>query len=234
MFPADRVFHAVAGTDVETAAAEVYEFYSGHLYWPDIVRIPNRFTFTILREPVSRVVSQFYYVKGFRRDYLAKNLPHFLDLKDVAFSQYLTMPNYMTGIDNHQTRHFLDSDDILPSGKIADEDSALRKAMDRLDSLDVVGIFECFDISAALIVRKMGLKTPPAIARINVTDENYLNTEIFEKVEKRVTEEDVELIRSMNRLDIALHAHARSRFLAELNAFAPEISAGLFTGLPAA
>ncbi len=91
-----------------------------------------------------------------------------------------------------------------------------------------MGLYECFELSAALIARGLGATTPPEIARVNVTSENHIVSDAFEKIEQRVTVDDVEMIRAKNKLDLQLYAYAQSRFLRDLNAYAPSFAAAVF------
>lgn len=218
-----------------SAALADYSFYSGHIRWPKLVSIPHRFVFTILRDPVSQVISQYHYLKSFRRDYLEKKkeLNWAIPLKDSAFSTYLRMPEYRAENENLQTRYFLDAEDIHPNGEIADAEAAIAKAIHRAASIDIMGIYECFELSAAMIARGLGATTPPVIGRVNVTSENHVASDAFEKIEQRITEEDVEMIRAKNKLDAQLYAYAQSRFLRNINDFAPAFASAIFASAKA-
>lgn len=222
-FEDHEVFHALAGRDVLTAAKENYSFYSGHLFWPAIEAISDRVVFTVFRDPVTRILSQFHYFKSFRPAYLVESkMDYLLEYKNLPLMDYLNGERYFPDTRNPQLRHFLDIDDVSASGHILDEDAALAKAMARVDGLDAVGIFEHFDLSAKLICDVIGVKPPIEIERLNVTDENHMASNIFDKVERNVTAEHIDIIRANNGLDLKLHAHARARFFAMLRDRLPD------------
>lgn len=227
-FESQKVFHALAGRDVMAATKENYEFYSGHLFWPTIEEIPSRVVFTIFRDPVTRILSQFHYFKSFRSTYLVENkMEYLLQYKNLPLMDYLNGESYLPDTRNPQIRYFLDVDDVAKSGHIVDEDAALEKAMARVNSLDAVGIFEHFDLSAKLICQVIGVDPPVEILRLNVTDENHKDPKVFDKVERHVTPEHIEIIRANNGLDLKLHDHAKARFFALLKDRFPDEAGSL-------
>lgn len=227
-FETHEVFHALAGFDVMAAAKENYAFYSGHLFWPAIEAIPDRVVFTIFRDPITRILSQFHYFKSFRPVYLVENkMEYLLQYKNLSLMDYLKGEPYIPETRNPQIRHFLDADDVGKSGHILDGDAALAKAMVRLDGLDAVGIFEHFDLTAKLICDVIGLKPPIRVDRLNVTDENHRNSEAFDEVDRQITAEHIGMIRANNSLDLKLYVHARARFAAMLKDRFPDDAARL-------
>jgi hypothetical protein len=227
-FESHKVFHALAGRDVMAATKENYAFYSGHLFWPAIAAIPRRVVFTVIRDPITRILSQFYFFKSFRSAYLVEaKMEHLLQYKNMPLTDYLKCESYFPYTRNPQIRHFLDVDDVSKSGQILDEDAALEKAMARVDSLNAVGIFEHFDLSAKLICQVIGVNPPVEILRLNVTDENHKDPKVFDKIERHVTPEHIEIIRANNGLDLKLHAHAKARFFAMLKDRFPDDAASL-------
>jgi hypothetical protein len=224
-FEPDLVFHAMVGADVLAAAQRDFRFYSGHLYWPSVAAIPNRRVFTIIREPIGRVLSQFFYFKSFREDFLrSQSMDYLLPVKNMTLTEYLESDLYRENTENKQTRFFLDEEDISQSQEILDPDSALRRALARIDDIEAVGVFEHFEHSVKLIDRVLQLKPRSAIPRLNVTDLNHLSSDGFEKVDRVVSTKHIEMIRNKNVLDAKLHEHATTKFLSLLNLYLPELS----------
>lgn len=222
-FDESRVFHALRGTDVLAAAKQDFLFYSGHLYWPSISAIPNRFVFTVFREPVGRLLSEYFYLKGFREEYLKNNDMHsVLPIKHMSLTEYIWGTGFLRSTNNPQIRHFLDEDDVSPEGEIVVPNEALKKAISRVDELDVVGLFEHFDLSVALITRILGLKHEHPIPRLNVTDQNYILSDLFEIVDRSFTIEHIEMIRERSQLDFKIYEHAKSRFYSLIRQHLPE------------
>lgn len=212
-FEPGDVFHALRGTDVLAAAVKDFRFYSGHFYWQTIVAIPDRRVITVLREPTERVLSEFFYFKSFREDYLnSHSMEYIIPFKNMTVTEYLEDALYRENTENKQTRFFLDEEDISPSQEILNPVAALQKAIARLDETEAVGLFEHLDLSATLIARVLRLKPGIPLPRLNVTDLNHQNSDAFEKIERIVTPEHIEAIRRKNALDARLYEHAKSRF----------------------
>lgn len=222
-FDQSRVFHALLGTDILVAAEQDFLFYSGHLYWPSISAIPDRFVFTVFREPIGRVLSEYFYFKGFREEYLKdSDITFAITIKRMSLEEYILSTSFVKSTNNPQIRHFLDEADVSSEGTILVPDAALEKAISRVDELDAVGLFEKFDLSVALITRTLGLKHELPIPRLNVTDQNYTLSDRFERVDRRFTIEHIELIRERNQLDFKIYEHAKSRFYSLIKQHLPE------------
>lgn len=217
------VFHSLPGTDILEAARQDFAFYSGHIVWSGVSAIPNRRVVTVFRNPVGRVLSEYHYLKGFREDYLKDNdMEHLLPLKQTSLTEYISSPANVRSTENAQVRHFLDYEDVSSSGEILRPDAALKKAILRIDELDAVGLFEHFDLSVALATEILGLKHEDPIPRLNVTDQNHIDSDVFERVDRVVTPDDIDAIREKNQLDIKIYRHAKVRFRSLLRKHLPE------------
>ncbi|OYV36578.1 MAG: hypothetical protein B7Z80_15220, partial [Rhodospirillales bacterium 20-64-7] len=156
-----------------------YPIIWGHYDLPSLRQFDSqRFTFTVLREPRSRLASfydfwrsvdpasfdpQTSFALGFAH---RSSLVEFLDCTDPLISDLL---------DNVYVRRLTG---LYASGSGGDPlrddpQAALAKAIAALDGLDFVGISEQLDASAARLARRLGIAAPPEKLSGNVTTENH-------------------------------------------------------------
>jgi carbon monoxide dehydrogenase subunit G len=174
----------------------------GHiLFWPDI-EWPERTQFlTILRDPVERAISHYFWLR-------ARN-PRFKKTLEQAITEGAIH-------DNLQTRVLAAS--MPPFGESTDE--MLEDALRSLDRLTVIGLTERFDESLVLATRTLGWRRM-LYRRENVTPDRKPQ----ESIQPRV----IDLVKRYNTLDIELYRRASERFEREIEAqgdgFAIEVAA---------
>lgn len=172
----------------------------GHTIFGLHRHIPRPATyFTLLRDPVSLTISQYYYV--------ARNPAH--PLHDVA--SYRSLEAYVaSGVtleaDNSQTRA-ISGDTTTPFGGCTEAMLTLAKSNIE-EHFAPVGLVERFDESLLLFQRTFGWKSP-----------YYIRSNVAGKKEP-VTPEVRALIQEQNRLDLALYAWTAERFEATIAASA--------------
>lgn len=155
--------------------------------------------FTMLRDPVERILSHYYYVARDPRhplydEYVSKKM----GLKDFIVS--------ITENDNGQTRAFAGVADYLalfrraevPFGNCGRD--VLETAKENLESFAVVGMTERFDETLILLKRILGWRQPPLYIKRNVTENRPLKEDISADV--------LDLIKKHNELDIELYRYA--------------------------
>ncbi|MFN8553688.1 MAG: sulfotransferase family 2 domain-containing protein [Candidatus Obscuribacterales bacterium] len=154
---------------------------------------------TVLREPVARLISYYYYIRTSESHYLHDWVVN----EDISPQAFFESKPTME-IDNLHLR-FLCSTDCsnVPIGGCTRE--MLEEAKDNLKNrFAVVGLQEYFPQSLELTARVMGWK-------------NITNPEINRAPEKsKAAEKDaqtIELIRSMNELDIELYEYGQELFV---------------------
>jgi Galactose-3-O-sulfotransferase len=170
---------------------------TGHLYYGVHEYIPQRCEYiTLLRDPVARVISFYYYILGRTDHYRHEEL-----VRSGMSLEEFVRSSPERGIENDQTR--------MLSGKGAGEldagelgRDALDEAKRNLESFLVVGLTERFDESFILIRRALGWKLPLYVTK-NVS-----------AGPKPASATAVELIRERNQLDLELYEHARALFSA--------------------
>jgi Galactose-3-O-sulfotransferase len=173
---------------------------TGHLHYGVHDYIPQPCDYiTLLREPIARVVSYYYYILGHPKHWRHAELVR----SGMSLDEFArTSPE--RGVEDDQTR--------MLSGRGAgelDAGSLGRKALDEakrnLEKFLVVGLTERFDESFILIRRALGWKFPLYVAG-NVSTGP-----------KPASAAALELIRERNQLDLELYEHARGLFSAAID-----------------
>ncbi len=157
---------------------------------------------TFLRDPVKRVISQYFYIK------LNKNnqFHELLHKENLSISQFLEN-GHSPGLNNGQLRWMLGEVRSIPYNQV--DDSHLSEAIDNLESFyDFVGISEKFDESLQVLSRYMQWKKAPLYRRRNLNKSR--NTD-------QVTDEDLAAIRHYNKHDIKLYEVALQRLNNEIS-----------------
>jgi hypothetical protein len=182
----------------KTDGAKSLEVVSGHMIFGAHRHLSSSFRYlTFMREPVSRVISDYYYVQ--------RTPDH--DFYDPVVTESYSLADYVeSGItiytDNVQTRMIAGVGRDLAFGECTDD--VLNQALENLDEhFAGVGITERFDESITLIQRKLGWSVPMYKTR--------------NRTKKRPDREDISestrsLIREHNALDIELYNEAEERF----------------------
>lgn len=143
---------------------------------------------TMLREPVERVISLYYWIIETRADTLYQ-LVKGMSLSNFAASGFAITSNY-------QTR--------LISGLMNDSEEALVAAKYNLGLPDTIfGLTERFDESLILFKNRLGWKSV-VYAKRNVTRSRPKRQEVSDEV--------IRLIENHNSLDIELYKFAKRRF----------------------
>ena len=186
--------------------------FSGHLpYITDLLFPDERgvFTYTIFREPIERTYSQYLYLREVRPD-LSIKLEEFLSsqymavLADNVQTRMLgsMIPiNWMSQVDHRDTIDISIGRFLLESIEIEDRSALLETAIQRLDELDCFGIKEFLAESGRRLANKTGLS-------IDVKERSGEHCEHA----KRLSEKEINMIKSLNELDIELYKEAVSRF----------------------
>ncbi|MGF1495087.1 MAG: sulfotransferase family 2 domain-containing protein [Microcoleaceae cyanobacterium] len=148
--------------------------------------------FTLLRDPVKRVISQYYYIRN------SPSLPNHGLLNSISLEEYISREK--DKLCNQQTRMLFG----LSKAKCNSNSDMLDAVKQNLEThFAVVGLTEMFDETLVLLRKKFGWKIPFYI-RQNVRDKNRKSTS--------ASESTLKLIEKYGELDIELYHYVRARF----------------------
>lgn len=149
---------------------------------------------TILRDPVDRIVSHYYFILRHENNYL-----HEIVAKGGMSLEEFVGSQVSVELDNLQTR-ILAPEYQAPFGGVGQKE--LQAALGHLRGCAVVGLQEEPDKTLVLIKRFMGWKTVPLMVKKNVT----ANRPAKDQIPGRVRD----IILETNSLDVALHKEAQN------------------------
>lgn len=206
----NRIGEFLGLSDVEKAR---YELVCGHMNFGLHHYIPGPCTYvTFLRDPIQRVVSHY--------SWITRNPEHFLhdDCRLMSLREFVES-RITTEIDNGQTRVMAGVANVPPilcplNGSHAQVPfgacgrDLLAQAMNNLDHMAVVGLVESFETSLTLVQSVLGWERVPAYSILNVDPRRHsLNHDSHSACDP----DTIELIRSVNLLDLELYQHAKRR-----------------------
>ena len=189
-----------------------HQFFSGHFDYSSVRLIPGeKNVITILRDPVQRLISLYYFVKSHNKEYVEKRN---LTLAIIA-NQCNSIEEFFThevvrthrGINNTMVR-------LLSTGENSDlSTSHLDQAFDVLSSFTSFGIMEKYDNSVELIFDSLGFTKPKEIKKRQVLDNIVQTNPLLKKIEKEpVTDNLISIIEDLVKLDIELYQKGLALF----------------------
>ena len=208
--PHQAVEHFQAFPETERAH---YRLLKGHVLFGLHRLVPNPCTYiTLLRDPVERVISQYYYAKNRPGHYLHERL----NQPNMTLYEYAAQRVTPESI-NQQTT-------MLAGVRFATWQAEptreiLELAKHNLQKhFRVVGLVEHFDASLLLMQRAFGWRLPWYL-RENVTREKPVRAQIDPRAGT--------LLAELNRLDIELYAFARELFSAQCRTYGDSLARDL-------
>jgi hypothetical protein len=206
-FPEERIcperFDNLAAWPVEKL--EQFEFFAGHFSYNTLSRIPGELSIvTMLREPRSRLLSDYYFAKSHTWDHINRNAPKLALAKRLPLSEYF---KYL----RREIRVVSPMVVMLGAG---DLDLAKRN----LENMTAVGLSESADDSLRNITWRFGLKPMLEMPRLNVTGER-VSDPAFEKTppeREELTDQTRQLIDAITEKDRILYDHAKRIFERQL------------------
>lgn len=179
------------------------KFIQGHMRYGLHKEFPQPCTYmTILREPIERVISLYYYVLR-----TPENPAH-----DQVKSKNMSLKEYVSSgiaslVNNNQTRFLCTTESVGSYGQCSPE--MLESAQKNLrDNFAAVGLTERYNETLILLKRTFNWKNPYYV-KVNVTK----NRPLKEDVDK----DTIKLIEKYNELDIELYKYGEERFEELLN-----------------
>ncbi|WP_419788260.1 sulfotransferase family 2 domain-containing protein [Pseudodesulfovibrio sp.] len=180
-----------------------YRMVRGHVFITDFEEIldgPVHFRlFTFLRDPVQRVISEFYFLKRWPKSHLYE----YLNRNNVSLMEYVTSENRVL---KHRGRNnMVNSLSGIRGGNM---EEGLELAWHHLrDRFEFFGILERFDESLLMLKRLMGLGS------IFHEKKNVRGTSL----DKPISREEYDLICEHNRFDLRLYERAVTEFAARVD-----------------
>ena len=179
----------------------------GHLYFGVHSFFPGLSIYlTMLRDPVDRIISHYYFVRSNPTHYLY-SLAQQTSLAEFIVSCNRLEPN------NDQTRLLAGKDYLPDSGECTQEMLPMAKK-NLQEHFSVVGLTEEFDVSLLLFKHILNWKTPFYVRR-NVTRQRPRKEEISKKT--------LAVIEQYNKLDMELYHYGKAIFQQQLHALEPAI-----------
>ena len=199
-----------------TNKREAYHLIQGHLFFGFHRHLPgNSIYITLLREPIARTLSFYYYAKSHPDHYLYSSLTNdHVDLR-VMLKEGRAMTDEFF---NLQTRMIAGEEWNDPK-RPADR-AALERAKENLQNRFVVGLTEEFDASLRLMSQRFGWNVK-SYTKKNVTRRKPRNDTL--------DTETLALLREANAFDIELYQFARELFETQRRTGAKYSTASVFS-----
>jgi hypothetical protein len=203
-----------------------YKLFCGHFGWflPNLLSKKPKIV-TMLRDPIDRTISQYNHIKRgpefFELHERVKNigLTDFLAGIDTSIAQLVINPQTTAFAFDDFTTNFIGNQfkSIAEIISILTDESLLKKAIERLERIEFVGLTEEFDKSIKYLCYSLGWPEPLySIDKLNQAPRKS-NPEIVSKA-------DVGVIKKFTALDQRLYTRAREIFNDRYSSIsAPEI-----------
>lgn len=191
-----------------------YQLIVGHNTYYDMSRLPVRPVYiTMLRKPVDRIVSLYYFWRSHRDDYIEQhNLIGPRLAKQLPLEDFIECdaPEAALNLRNAQAGQFHNG--LRGSPGLSDED-LFETARQRLDECAFVGISEEFDPSIDLLCHLFNWQRPASLRCVNDSHVNEQEDPRYEPTERPPLANGVrERLIELNQADIRLYDHAREIF----------------------
>ena len=183
---------------------EGYRLLQGH--WP--YGMHKQFTgevayISVMREPIGRLISEYYYILRTPYHYLHSTLIN----ENVSLDEFLTS-DLTVELDNSQLRLLAGCERDVPFGGITSVHLELAKKHIE-DHFAVVGLMSHFDETLLFYKKYLGWKREPYYHRRNVTSKTKKTNE--------AGEESLKIIRERNRYECQLYEWVRERFFHQMH-----------------
>lgn len=205
LFGKDQVTHISINREEEYSPDPAdylkYPVLMGHfgVRWNDIIG-RGRQWMTVLREPVDRVVSTYYFWR--HNAPLSPESPWLYLAQTKSLYDYVRSGHYAVrkGIQNFQTRQL--ADEVRWRYRRFSDRDALEVAKENLGKFGFIGFYEEFGPSVERMCRFLGTSLPPVIPHVNPTNKRLSVAEIPKST--------IDAIMELNCSDLELYAYARS------------------------
>lgn len=176
-----------------------YKFIGGHVEFALIKSYPaQHFSFTMLRNPVSRINSMYYYIKQNEKHHLH----HVIMDNNLSLEQFCELGLWHE-IDNGMCRRISGVADSVPYGRCTVE--VLNAAKYNLENnISFVGIQERFNESLFLLLNFLDA--------LDLLDYERRNTTKIKRHETEMSTSAKTALNKVNRYDLELYSYARQLY----------------------
>ncbi len=201
-----------------------YQFFSGHYKLAEIpAALRDQDIVSIFRNPRDRLLSTYYYHRSLSWDFIEeRGLERAKRAKENDLLTWLREIQDDDNLCNTMARAIV----VPPSGATYEDMSDSEKvenAFDKVDKLSAIGIFEYYDVSAALIFQSLGLEHPDRLKHLQVNPSTKKAGKIASGAEASATKryeitEDIEAeLNRLTKLDHQLYDYAKKQFFVRLS-----------------
>lgn len=212
-FRAEEVFNCYDNSISVNSSGTLarYRFFSGHFDLPNVTLIPGKKKIiSFFREPISRLVSHYYFYRAIRPELVANlnhrfpALAHKYSLREFFESPEIRL--HRSDVDNLMTR--------MLTGNYTDEAmDILPLALKALNDLSVFGIMERYDESVKLIFNYLNLPLPDQLQSLNGLNQMMVSEPDMRPIAKEpLTDEVVNSMHDLIEADQIVYAEALKLF----------------------
>jgi hypothetical protein len=202
----DRVSPTIASRRFADVMVQYKDFaaISGQMHYGLGDKLPeDRIKVTIIRDPIDRALSQYFYSKETRANRTTRDK----EMYELSLEDFLSQSDdaRLTEYSNVYSRHFapLCAEFHTGSGNF-DDSRLLQFAKEALSLFDVVGLFTDFEDFSAITAIRAGISEHVRPPKLNQTQ----NRPNFD----RLSQHAIDLLRERNTIDLKLAEFAAERF----------------------
>jgi hypothetical protein len=204
-YKADAIFHVMSRDysdfkELQEDRRNKFELVGGHMCFGVHEHIPGPSTyFTILRHPLERVLSYYYYLRDYYSRHQLDDEQYLLELqKDLA---EFVATSQILEVDNGQTRRLVGTDGYKVGFGQCSQEMLEKAKQNILESFSVVGITERFYETILLLGETFAWK-----------NKLFINKNVTQNKPERhtVDQRAIDLISKYNEFDIELYAFAKN------------------------
>jgi hypothetical protein len=211
------IFHeSLPGFDrVTPAELALNDLVIGHFGYQHVSKMrSSKFLMTFLRDPIDRVISNYHFLRTKSPSAMYSEVA-LQAARRLSFKDFLlcTDPDVRMVTENFQTKAL--AHDVRPNHLNQTTISALLQTAERnLRIFNFIGIVEHFEESMQALSDALGVEL--SARKLNANPD---------RTSSAIAAQELDIVRSLNSLDIQLYANARSRFERNLSRGIP-FSAG--------
>ena len=173
-----------------SAELQSYSILCGHFDWSELGNLPKKSQIIcLLRDPIDRIVSLYWYWRSFSWEYAAENQDYGIAYaKSVGIEEFFfdAPLGIRANYENAVVRQLVGADFCTAQvGFKNSDEAAINLAKSRIDQMSVCGLMEDMSGSAILISQALGIRDlrvrfdnrgPPSCARDRLEGASLLNT----------------------------------------------------------